>query len=289
MSETILHEILQEKSRELAEAESRVSLSSLKDLAKKAAPAVGFAKALHAKAPYGIIAEIKRASPSKGVFRADLDPVETAGDFIAAGATCLSVLTDEKFFQGSLDFLKAIKAKHPNIPVLRKDFTTSAYHIWEARAAGADAILLIAAALDEMSLREFLVESFHAGMDVLLEVHDEEEMLFAYETISLVDMSQHSNAVLLGINNRDLKTFHTDIAVSKGLLQQLQLLQQARGDASSILTVSESGIRNAQDLLELSKSGAQAFLIGESLLAKGSPRENLKQLLDEVSALKGKG
>lgn len=282
MSETILHEILEQKAKELEIAQAKISLDDLKSQATKAPLTVGFANALLTAAPLGIIAEIKRASPSKGVLRADLDPVQTAKEFVAAGATCLSVLTDEKFFQGSLEYLKAIKAACPQTPVLRKDFTTSPYHVWEARAAGADAILLIAAALNEDSLREILTESFQAGLDVLLEVHNEEELLVVYETISMVERSKYANQVVLGINNRDLKTFETDLEVSKQLLSQLKMLKNARGDESATVCVSESGIRTAQDLIALSQSGAQAFLIGESLIAQGNPGENLKKLLEEA-------
>ena len=284
-SESILEQILQEKAGEVEAAEQRVSLEDLKKQCAGLSPAAGFGKALRAKTPFGVIAEIKRQSPSRGAIRADLDPVKTAQDFAKAGATCLSILTDEKFFGGSLDFLRKVKAAVPGVPVLRKDFIISTYQVWETRAAGADAILLIVAALPSEQLLDLLTDSFDAGLDVLIEAHTEDELLFAYETVSQVAMRRGTGSspeVLLGVNNRDLKTFATDLKVSKTLFDELQKLRVARGDSSPLCLVSESGIRTGADIASLTRSGVGAFLVGESLLAAGEPGENLKTLLEEA-------
>ncbi len=283
MIASILEEILLQKRKELVESASRVSLQALKDRARILPPPAGFVTALE-KQTFGIIAEIKRASPSKGIIRADLKPVETARAFIENGAACLSVLTDEKFFQGSLQYLREIKHAFPKTPVLRKDFTTSAYHIWEAREAGADAVLLIAAALSPDELRALMEETLEADLDVLVEVHNSEELAIAHETMTAVFSGKEKNRALLGINNRDLMTFRTDVAVSERLLAELD--QRELGSAApKFLRVSESGLKTAGDLVRLNRAGARAFLIGESLVASGDPGENLRVLLQETVRL----
>lgn len=283
MSASILEEILLQKRKELVESASRVSLQALKDRARSLPPPSGFVQALEQQT-FGIIAEIKRASPSKGIIRADLEPVGTAEAFIKNGAACLSVLTDERFFQGSLQYLRDIKRVFPKTPVLRKDFTTSAYHIWEARDAGADAVLLIAAALSPDELRALMEESCEANLDVLIEVHNSEELAIAHEIMTSVFSGREKNRALLGINNRDLQTFRTDVGVSERLLAELD--QREHGSAApKFLRVSESGLKTAGDLVRLHRAGAQAFLIGESLVASGDPGENLRVLLEETVRL----
>lgn len=294
MQANILQEILLNKKEEVHAAEARRPLDDVKRAVIKAPATIGFADALR-RSPwhfrsraFGIIAEIKRASPSKGPIRPDLDPVQTALDFHSAGASCISVLTDEKYFQGSLTFLQQIKAAHPHIPTLRKDFTISNYQVWETRASGADAILLIVSALSEGTLRDLLSESLEAGLDVLIEAHNEDELIFTYETLSLLKDTEQQKRVLLGINNRNLGTFKTDLDISITLLSQLFQLREARGDTFPLLCVSESGIRTSEDIRQLLPVGAQAFLVGESLVTSGSPRENLEKLiqgtLDEKSS-----
>ncbi len=190
-----------------------------------------------------IIAEVKKGSPSKGVIRADFDPLEIAEIYQNNGATCLSVLTDEKFFLGHLRYLALIR-ETVSLPLLRKDFICDPYQIYEARAAGADAILLIAAMLDLNQLREFHAVAQEIHLDVLLEVHDETEMEKALQT----------DCTLIGVNNRNLRTFETDLGTTGRL---------ARMMPADRLLVAESGINNRADIVRLQADGARAFLIGE--------------------------
>lgn len=257
----ILDQILQHKVKEVAEAKARVPLELLQDLALTMGPARGFARALKEKAASGtaIIAEVKKGSPSKGIIRADFDPVAIARIYEEAGATCLSILTDKEFFFGDLSYLVQISAA-VKLPLLRKEFIVDPYQIYEARAAGADAILLIAAALDEPALHEFSELAGELDMDVLLEVHNAEEL----ETALRIPVE------LIGINNRDLKSFVTDLAVTENLLPKI--------DADR-LVVSESGINSRQDIIRLQTAGASAFLIGESLMRENDISGKLQQLL----------
>jgi len=257
----ILDKILKHKEKEVADAKGRVPLELLLDQALTMGPTRGFVAALKQKSSAGtaIIAEVKKGSPSKGIIREDFDPVDIARLYESAGATCLSVLTDQKFFYGELAFLPQI-ASAVAIPLLRKEFIVDPYQIYEARAAGADAILLIAAALGEKELFEFTELSAQLDLDVLLEVHNEEELATALKL----------PVELIGINNRDLKSFVTDLGVTERLLPLI---------GNDRLVVSESGINGREDIVRLQKAGARAFLIGESLMREKDISGKLQRLL----------
>ena len=257
----ILDKILKHKEKEVADAKDRVPLEMVQEQALTMPPTRGFARALKEKAQIGtaIIAEVKKGSPSKGIIREDFDPVEIARIYEAAGAACLSILTDKEFFHGELSYLLQISSA-VDIPLLRKEFIIDPYQIYEARAAGADAILLIAAALGEAELQEFTQLATELEMDVLLEVHNEEEL----ETALKVPVE------LIGINNRDLKSFVTDLTVTERLIPMID---------KDRLVVSESGINSRDDILRLQQAGAGAFLIGESLMRENDISGKLQKLL----------
>jgi len=206
-----------------------------------------------------IIAEVKKGSPSKGVIRADFDPLETAIIYQDNGATCLSVLTDEHFFLGHLSYLALIR-EQVSLPLLRKDFIFDPYQIYQARAAGADAILLIAAMLDLAQLREFGAIARELSLDVLLEVHDEAEL----ETALLTECN------LIGINNRDLRSFVVDLSTAERLAKQIP---------SGKIIVAESGINSRQEIVRLTQQGLHAFLIGESMMREPDIGAKLQELL----------
>jgi len=254
---SILDDILSDKAQEVAERRHRRPLASLIAQTRDLPPARDFAGALR-DSPR-IIAEIKKASPSQGVIRPDFDPVAIAQSYAKHGAAALSVLTDEKYFQGKLEFLQAIREK-VSLPLLRKDFTIDSYQIYEARVAGADAILLIVAALEDAALKELLQVANDLGMAALVEVHTGEEL----ERV----LPLHPGIV--GINNRDLRTFRTDLETT------VQLLPLIPPD---VVVVSESGIHGAADIARLRAKGVHAFLIGESLLRAPDPGLKLWELL----------
>ncbi len=209
-----------------------------------------------------IIAEYKRQSPSRGLIRADLKPDETARVYEAAGAAALSVLTEEDFFGGSLEDLRAARTATRTLPTLRKDFVVDAYQVWEARAAGADAVLLIAAALDDRELRALLAEAHAARLEALVEVHDQEEL----------DRALAAEARLVGVNNRNLKTLAVTLETALAL---------AAAIPDEIVAVAESGIREGADLRRLRDAGYDAFLVGEHLMAAPDPGAALKTLIAE--------
>jgi len=212
-----------------------------------------------------LIAEVKKASPSAGVICKDFDPVRIAKDYEAAGASCLSVLTDEKFFQGSLDYLRQIRAA-VKLPLLRKDFIIDERQILEAIEWGADAILLIVAILTDEQLKKFHTLAVEAGLAVLVEVHDEAEL----------DRARKIGAALIGVNNRDLKTFKVDLATTERLAAKLFSSPAIR---HSSLLVAESGIHTRADVDRLKKCGAGAILVGESLVKNGDIRTKVKELI----------
>jgi indole-3-glycerol phosphate synthase len=258
---TILDEILAWKRTELAAARERVAPASPAAQAERAAgPLRGFRRTLAAAPAPAVIAELKRRSPSRGEIRPDFDPVACARDFAAGGAAALSVLTDERFFGGRLQYLTAVRGAVA-LPLLRKDFLIDAYQVDEARVAGADAVLLIAAALAAPALCALLGRARALGLDVLVEVHDEREL----------DAALAAGADLVGVNNRDLRTFVTDLAVTERLAPRVP---------ATVLLVAESGIASPADVARLAGAGARAFLVGESLMREPEPGRALRRLRD---------
>ncbi len=254
---SILDRIFAAKRAEVAACRALAPLEELAAAARCAPAARDFIGALRARAP-AIIAEVKRASPSKGDIFPGLDPAAVARAYAAGGAAAISVLTD-RHFKGSLDDLRAVRAAVDS-PILRKDFIFDAWQVFEARAAGADGILLIAAMLEREQLRALARVAGELGMAALVEVHDRREFAIAKAV----------GAALIGVNNRNLHTFKTDLATTEALLQN------ERGGA---LVVAESGIETPADLRRLYRAGARAFLIGESLLRDGAPRAALDALI----------
>lgn len=271
----ILNDILATKQKEVAFLKQVRPVGELGRAALATPKPRGFTRALRGELEIGVagaggvrvIAEVKKASPSKGVIRADFDPVAIAETYQAAGATCISCLTDTQYFQGSLHHLQAIRPK-VNLPILRKDFTIDEYQIIEARAAGADCILLIVAAFhgdcaDDRTPQDMIRLKRAAealGLDVLVEVHTEEEMQIALE----------ADSTLIGINNRNLKTFETSLDVTFKLAEMVP---------RSVLLVSESGIGRTDDLRAVSGAGAHAVLVGESLMRQPDVGAALQTLL----------
>ena len=260
---SILDEIFAAKRAEVAAQQAARPLSAVIDDAGRAPSPRPFVAALRARRP-AIIAEVKRASPSKGNIFPGLDPAAVARDYAAAGAAAISVLTD-RHFKGSLEDLRQVRAA-VDLPILRKDFIFDAYQIYEARAAGADCILLIAAMLTRDELAALKASAGEAGVAALVEVHNRREFAIAREL----------GCELIGINNRDLHTFKTDIATTEELVSGYQ--GGALGYDGGALIVSESGIETAEHIARLSAAGAGAFLIGESLLRGGNPRAALAAL-----------
>ena len=257
----ILARILEAKKEEVATARQMRSEADILREAKSRKDLRGFLKALEAKIAEGkpgVIAEIKRASPSKGVIRENFSPVEIATSYAAHGAACLSVLTDVQFFQGSSDYLRQARAAC-SLPVLRKDFMVDPYQIINARALGADCILLIVAALSPQQLREFEATAHELGMDVLVEVHDRAEL----------DIALQLDSPLVGINNRNLRTFETSLQTT------LELLPHIPEDK---MVVTESGILTSDDVKLMRDNNVNAFLIGEAFMRAPEPGEALRDL-----------
>ncbi|MEB3200323.1 MAG: indole-3-glycerol phosphate synthase TrpC [Synechococcaceae cyanobacterium] len=267
----ILEEIVWEKEREVASARERVPLDQLQRQIAELPPPRDFLAAVRASCRKpAVIAEIKKASPSKGVIRPDFDPVAIARDYAAGGASCVSVLTDRSFFQGGFDVLVAVR-EAVELPLLCKDFILSPYQLVQARAAGADAALLIAAILSDQDLSYLHKVARGLGLAVLVEVHDAEELERVLALPSLVESGQ----VLIGINNRDLTSFQVDLATSEALGQRFG----ERIRATGCPLVSESGLFNRDDLDRVQSAGADAVLVGEALMRQQDVRAALETLI----------
>jgi len=257
----ILQEILAVKVREVTTARARLPLVEIQARARDAAPPRDFTAALRARVERkqpAVIAEIKKASPSKGLIRANFQPAEIAATYVAHGAACLSVLTDESFFQGSIDALKAARAAC-DIPILRKDFLIDPYQVFGARAMGADAILLIAAAISDTRMQEFAAIAHELGMAVLVETHNGEELERALQL----------DTPLIGINNRNLSTFEVSLETTLKL--------RARIPPERIV-ITESGIGTREDVATLRAADVHAFLVGEAFMREEEPGRALAEL-----------
>ena len=257
----ILTTILARKADEIAERSARVSLADLRARGADAPPTRGFADALNAMIAQGdpaVIAEVKKASPSKGVIRPDFHPADIAVSYEFGGAACLSVLTDVDFFQGADDYLRQARDAC-TLPVLRKDFTVDPYQVYEARALGADCILLIVAALDDGQLVDLSGLAMQLGMDVLVEVHDIDELERALQV----------PVPLVGINNRNLRTFEVSLDTTLAMKDAVP---------KDRLLVTESGIVVPEDVATMRDAGVNAFLVGETFMRAEEPGEALRQL-----------
>ncbi len=262
----ILEKIIARKWQEIDEAKAIKSQAALSDDAKQMPPAKDFSGALLAKAKQqqaAVIAEIKKASPSKGVIRENFDPVAIAQTYSQHGATCLSVLTDVDFFQGSLDIFRAVRAA-VELPMIRKDFIVDDYQIIEARAAGADAILLIVAALDDAALSNLYQTATDWGMSVLVEVHDDNELARALKL----------PLAMVGINNRNLKTFDVTLDTTLAMLPKIP---------AGVVVVTESGIFTRDDVALMQRNHVHAFLVGEAFMRADEPGKALATLFNKES------
>lgn len=256
-----LEEILQSKYAEVAVRKEQMPILELERRVINAPPIRSFRQSLTGDS-IKLIAELKKASPSKGLLCQEFDPARLARIYEASGAAAISVLTDQKFFQGSLGYLQLVKATTKNLPVLRKDFIIDRYQLYEARAQGADAALLIVAALTELELTNLIKEANDLGLAPLVEVHNLFELNIAME----------SGADLVGINNRDLKTFKVDLETTFGLMDWIP---------EGKIVVSESGINERHDIERLAQAGVNAVLVGESIVTAADPGLKIKELLGE--------
>jgi len=267
---TILDEIVQAKHQEVAERKMRVSVEQLKRTIEKLDRPRNFFQAVTRKGvkPVNLIAEVKKASPSAGVIRADFDPVKIALAYAEGGAEALSVLTDEKYFQGRLEYIQAIRDV-VKLPVLRKDFIIDPYQVYESRAAGADAVLLIAECLEIGQLIDLQILATELNMTCLIEVHDLDNLMRVRDQVIGFPHKRYS---LLGINNRDLRTFRTDLGTT---LRMAELVEDR-----SVL-VSESGINSYADIRKLEAAGVSAVLVGESLMRSDDIGQKIKSLFNQ--------
>ena len=262
MTKTILDTIKEYKLKEIERDKKLISTSDIEELAKSALPVRKFCEAikLAQKTGYGLIAEIKKASPSKGLIREDFNPEELAKAYEKGGATCLSVLTDKPSFMGDKAYLTSARSSS-NLPALRKDFMYDTYQVIEARALNADCILIIMASVSDQQAKELEHAANSWNMDVLIEVHDEIEL----------ERAMNLNSPMIGINNRNLKTFETSTDTTKRLSQLLP---------SERLIISESGLFNNDDLRSMARVGVRSFLIGESLMRQNDVTEATQRILE---------
>ena len=265
MSDTpdILKKIIRRKAEEISDRAERLPLRQLADSLKSAAEPRGFIRAIKKKIDAGqpaVISEIKKASPSKGIIRDPFHPAEIARSYEQGGAACLSVLTDIDFFQGCDEYLQQAR-NACSLPVIRKDFIIDPYQVYEARAIGADCILLIAACLDDAQLRELTDLANHLNLDVLTEVHDEEELERALAV----------GGELVGINNRNLRTFEVSLQTTLDLLDKIP---------ADRIVVTESGIHTTEDVQLMRANGVNSFLVGETFMRAENPGEKLAELFD---------
>ena len=270
MSGTILDTIVARKREEVLERRRAQPAGVLERRIRKAGPCRGFAQSLGraiSELGRGVIAEVKKASPSKGVIRDSFDPATIARQYLAGGATCLSVLTDRYFFAGRDDHLRDARAAVP-LPVLRKDFIVDPYQVLETRVLGADCLLLIVAALDDAPLRELYELAVSVGLDVLVEVHNAGEL----------DRALALEPALVGINNRDLRTFETSLETTLRLVERLT---PASAGTRTSLVVTESGIRTREDVAVMHRAGVHAFLVGETFMRAEDPGAALGALFGQ--------
>ena len=263
---TVLRRICDRKLEEINERKTLRTLDAVKEQALAQPAPRGFIEALRVRSNAGnpaVIAEVKKASPSKGVIREDFDPAEIAKSYAKGGAACLSVLTDVDFFQGADDYLKSARSAC-QLPAIRKDFTLDPYQIWESRALGADALLLIVACLDDPQLADLYAEAREAQLDVLVEVHDRVEL----ERALSLDLD------LVGINNRDLHTFDTSLQTTLDLLSDVP---------EGVTVVTESGLHTGADMKLMLDHGVSTFLIGESFMRQPSPGEALSAMMSDAT------
>jgi len=256
----VLERIFEAKLADLKDLKVEKPVSELIAEVRSLPPCRGFKKALEQTSrPISLIAEVKKASPVKGIIREDFDPVAIAQSYEAVGVQALSVLTDVGFFKGSPEYLRACRHA-TNLPVLRKDFTADAYHVYEARAMGADAVLLIVACLSRSQVQEYRELGEELGLDVLVEAHTLEEAEMAIET----------GATLVGLNNRDLQTFETTLDISEQIIPQI---------ANRALVVSESALRSHEDIERVRVAGAKAVLIGTAFCKAADPGEKVREVM----------
>jgi indole-3-glycerol phosphate synthase len=256
-----LEEVVAVKRRELMRRRKQTPLGELEQIINSRPVPLSFEHALKATG-LSLIAEIKKASPSKGVIRSHISPVRLADSYVKGGAAAISVLTETRYFRGRLYYLETVKRRQPHIPLLRKDFIMEPYQIYESRARGADALLLIVAILEDMRLQALLSLSRSLGMQCLVEVHDEEE----------VQRALSCGARVIGVNNRNLKTLAVDINVTRRLRPLIP---------ADHIVVSESGIKDGRDINKLRDWGIDAVLIGEALVASDSPVSKIGELFDQ--------
>ncbi|TET52744.1 MAG: indole-3-glycerol phosphate synthase TrpC [Anaerolineales bacterium] len=257
-TQTILDEIVAWKREEVARAKSERPLELVREQAAQASPVRDFEAAMRARG-VSLVAEVKRASPSKGLLRPDLDPASLAREYESSGASAISVLTDERFFQGHLDHLRDVR-QSAELPVLRKDFLLESYQVFEARAAGADAVLLITAALEQGELEDMLRIATDLGMAALVEAHDEREM----------ERALSAGPRIIGVNNRDLRTFVVDLATTERLRSMVP---------EDVLLIAESGIRTRADVERMVAVGVDAVLVGEALLRSADVGAKVRELV----------